>query len=613
MAWQQGAPGLLELQNPAVFGLDGKIYAAGGMTYGGVRSAALQIYDPETNRWSRGADLPTALANTRSPSITGLRGSLYLFGGFSLQTNRYVATMYRYDISSNQWSLVNTLEGFGRSGCGMAPVGDIIYIFSGVNDSGGEGRNPEKDVLTYNTISNTGTLLREIMPTGRAYQGMAVVDGKIYLIAGDTLVGEYEAGYGYYITNTRTTRSEVYDPSSNSFQTISNSLATGTTYATQYSDEIYAMNGNALMIYNPADNSWRFGEAASSHSAGSLDAIGNFLYSASSVISNPIVFLDLRTAEIVNMSPAAGFLDERVNNTFSWQISSNASTVQESAIFQWRVTGTTATYDTAITGSSTYVTIPAGTFPDGSFQWRVSAVTADGVETGWSAWATITTQDVPHTKPTNLYPNSGSRNANASIELSWVVNSPLSTPQSAFEVQVAYDGYTWENLSGKVESSQSTYLIPENTLAPGENNQVYWRVVTYNTDDLVGEWSDPVSFLAIPAPDPARWVSIESGTPRPLARWLASDQEAYQLRVLRGDQVVYDTGWTPGAATEHRVSNFLQNGTHTFQVRYRNMFSLESDWAATEALIQFRPNLDIRLTGTLTDNAIQLEFTVRPR
>lgn len=598
--WTQLTPAPISTSDAASCELDGKIYVAGGQVLGNPGST-LQIYDIASGSWSRGADM---LYGVYSNSMIGVGRYVYSIGGlFSAGAN---SDIYRYNIDTNQWAAVGNMSRWSRNTPGLALIGDVIYIFGGHTDANVDGFPHEKEVYTLNTTTLNINLLGEILPVGRNNMGASVVDGVVYLAGGS----EFD-DYGNFNTN----RHESFTPNSVSFRALSSLPATGTARSVAYGGEVYASSQGSLMIYNPDANEWRYGEPVpQGWLVGSLSVWDNQLFYMPHATNYPPFVLDLRTAEIVNMNPSAGFVDENSANTFSWQIQGNSSTVQASATFQWRVTGSSTSQNVPISGSSTQVTIPAGTFPNGNIQWRVSATTLEGISTDWSGWVSLTTIDQPHTKPTNLYPNSGSRNASESIQLSWAVNSPLSTPQSAFEVQVAYDdAMTWRILSGKVTSSQPSYNVPGGTFSPQAGNKVHWRVVTYNTDNQVGEWSDPVTFLAIPAPVAPQWVSVESGKSRPLARWIAADQIAYHLVVLLGDEQVHDSGWQRSTITEHRVLEYLKNGTYTFRVKYSNLFDQESEWADTTAVIQFNQTLDINLSGTVGDKAVNLDFTVKSR
>ncbi len=70
----------------AVAAVAGKIYVAGGL--GGGR--ALEIYDPATDRWRRGAAVPQAVHHA---AAVGISGKLCDVGGFAEGWNP-VASVY---------------------------------------------------------------------------------------------------------------------------------------------------------------------------------------------------------------------------------------------------------------------------------------------------------------------------------------------------------------------------------------------------------------------------------------------------------------------------------------------------------------------------------------
>ncbi len=89
----------------------GSIYVIGGFTTGGLPSAAVERYDPESDRWELVAPMPVALNHAAAVSY---RGRLYVVGGytgapFSLGIGfGPVASasrgFYRYDPTTNRWS-----------------------------------------------------------------------------------------------------------------------------------------------------------------------------------------------------------------------------------------------------------------------------------------------------------------------------------------------------------------------------------------------------------------------------------------------------------------------------------------------------------------------------
>ncbi len=77
--WRLGAPMPTERGELAVAGLDGLIYAAGGLVLR-ESTAAFERYDPAADRWERLADLPLALHHL---GLAALDGRIYVTGGYT--------------------------------------------------------------------------------------------------------------------------------------------------------------------------------------------------------------------------------------------------------------------------------------------------------------------------------------------------------------------------------------------------------------------------------------------------------------------------------------------------------------------------------------------------
>ena len=73
--------------------IDGRIYIAGGWGNGFAQSTALEIYDPATDSWMNGADLPFHL-NHHATAVYD--NDLYIFGPD--------AVALRYDPATESWT-----------------------------------------------------------------------------------------------------------------------------------------------------------------------------------------------------------------------------------------------------------------------------------------------------------------------------------------------------------------------------------------------------------------------------------------------------------------------------------------------------------------------------
>lgn len=279
-----------------------------------------------------------------------------------------------------------------------------------------------------------------------------------------------------------------------------------------------------------------------------------------------------------NFSPSSGaFVNRFQKNTFTWDAEDDtdltqvcfAEVKQTSAVFEWRVKNASTSKTISVSGATTACTVPANTFPSGTLEWRVK-VTANSGTTTTSAWQEITTTDVtPTAKPVS--PSGIVIDATIVNRFSWKHIISTGTPQSKADLQWSADGTTWNTLA-TVAGENQYYDVPANKFTSGTK---YWRVRTYNTDNMASEWSDKAEFIAINAPS-APSIVIQSTGPRPRITWQTSEQEAYQLTLSSG----YASGTIYGTEKAWRSPVYLADGSYTVRVRVQNKYGMWSEWSA---------------------------------
>lgn len=278
-----------------------------------------------------------------------------------------------------------------------------------------------------------------------------------------------------------------------------------------------------------------------------------------------------------NFSPSSGaFVNRFQKNTFTWDAEDDtdltqvcfAEVKQTSAVFEWRVKNASTSKTISVSGATTACTVPANTFPSGTLEWRVK-VTANSGTTTTSAWQEITTTDVtPTAKPVS--PSGIVIDATIVNRFSWKHIISTGTPQSKADLQWSADGTTWNTLA-TVAGENQYYDVPANKFTSGTK---YWRVRTYNTDNMASEWSDKAEFIAINAPS-ALSIVIQSTGPRPRITWQTSEQEAYQLTLSSG----YASGTVYGTEKAWRSPVYLADGSYTVRVRVQNKYGMWSEWS----------------------------------
>lgn len=211
-------------------------------------------------------------------------------------------------------------------------------------------------------------------------------------------------------------------------------------------------------------------------------------------------------------------------------------------------------------------------------------------------------EDVPPDKPTLIAPIGIYKDSKSVIRFEWQYNSDVGGTQKAFDLQWSTDQANWTTVS--LTTANNYYDMPADILPAGN---IYWRVRTYNEYDEVGPYSDIQSFYAIGAPAAPVLNAIPTNTARPTVTWSAFSQQVYQLQVLSGDTIVYDSGVVPGISIRsHKVKAWLDDGTYTVQLRIKNEYDLWSDWgSATVTISTIKPEKPI-LTAEKTATGIKL-------
>lgn len=189
----------------------------------------------------------------------------------------------------------------------------------------------------------------------------------------------------------------------------------------------------------------------------------------------------------------------------------------------------------------------------------------------------IVYEDVPPDKPTPRNPVGDYKDVFATIRFEWDYNSSVGGEQKKFDLRWSTDQETWTTIS---QTTSNTYYDAPGGTFPAGN--IYWQVRTYNEYDEASEWSDIQSFYAVGVPSAPVISSVSMGTARPTVEWAAFNQQIFQVQVLSGETVVYDSGEIPGVYVRaHKVTAWLPDGNYTARIRIKNEYDMWSEWGST--------------------------------
>jgi N-acetylneuraminic acid mutarotase len=128
----------------AMVALNGKVVVAGGRTGPGAmaeRVDAVEIYDPKTRRWTRGAPLPAPRGGITGAAVAGC---MFVFGGEGERTHVLGLTpnTYGYDPRSDRWTKLPDLPIAVHGLKGSAVIGGRIFLpGGGITLGGNSGTN----------------------------------------------------------------------------------------------------------------------------------------------------------------------------------------------------------------------------------------------------------------------------------------------------------------------------------------------------------------------------------------------------------------------------------------------------------------------------------------
>jgi len=177
--WSEGAPMPTARSEITSAVLDNKIYVIGGFENGHSTTSDVEVYDPIANKWiTTGAPLPQPLDHTAAAAAS-FDGKLYVVGGGYLNRDNLSNQLFIYDPVTNNWTEGANLPT-ARGALTANFINGTLYAVGGVDN-----QKTLNSLIAYNTTTNTWTE-KAPMPTAREHLTSAVVDGKLYVIGGRT-------------------------------------------------------------------------------------------------------------------------------------------------------------------------------------------------------------------------------------------------------------------------------------------------------------------------------------------------------------------------------------------------------------------------------------------
>jgi glucose/arabinose dehydrogenase/N-acetylneuraminic acid mutarotase len=190
------------VENPAVVGMDGKLYVIGGSTApfsGSVSNAA--VFDPVAASWT---SLPPMTTGRGGPTAQVLDGKIHVVGGLA-SDGASLASVEVYDPVTNSWSAGVPMQT-RRDNPGSAVFNDRLYVFGGrTRNADGSSDDPTlNSVEVFDPVANTWSFASP-MPTGRRAMVVGTISGRAQVMGGESPV---------------IAENEEYDPVTDSWRTL---------------------------------------------------------------------------------------------------------------------------------------------------------------------------------------------------------------------------------------------------------------------------------------------------------------------------------------------------------------------------------------------------------
>ena len=162
-------------QEMGVAAVDGKVYVVGGFDASGQPVATMESYDPETDRWTARASLPSPLHHV---NVAAVGNKLYVVGGLTGSSFTASGATWVYDPALDSWArLASMPAGTERGASGVAVLDGRIVVAGGLRDVS------VPDASVFDPQTNAWSPLQPLA-VARDHLGAATVAGRVYAVTG---------------------------------------------------------------------------------------------------------------------------------------------------------------------------------------------------------------------------------------------------------------------------------------------------------------------------------------------------------------------------------------------------------------------------------------------
>lgn len=192
-AWSKGAAPPFELHHFQAVEYDRRLYVVGAMTGRYPTEPpvdSIYIYDPATDAWSKGAEIPAG-RRRGGAGVVVHEGQIYVVAGITNgHTDGHVTWFDAYDPKTGQWRTLPDAPR-ARDHFHAAVIDGKLYAAGGRRSSFAtrqvfELTVPEVDVFDFRTGRWSTLPTAANLPTPRAGSTVAVINGKLLVIGGES-------------------------------------------------------------------------------------------------------------------------------------------------------------------------------------------------------------------------------------------------------------------------------------------------------------------------------------------------------------------------------------------------------------------------------------------
>lgn len=333
---------------------------------------------------------------------------------------------------------------------------------------------------------------------------------------------------------------------------------------------------NYITIPEPKTNSIVFGHNYSGNPVLFQHTTFNSHRASSNKPYLRVTYDDIPPENPTSLYPDGITLNPRDVIRFAWEHNSKENNQQKGFTLQYSTNGGSTWTTVNQTTSNQFYDMPANTLrTSGGVLWRVRTTDGNDEVSGYTS-ASFELGVVPQKAPIPIAPISQYIDQNKPIRFEWsFTGGSPNEKQSKFDLQYSTTGGSiW--ITKTVATENTFYELPAGTFSGGN---VTWRVRTYNNWEEVSPWSESKSFTIIGSP-PIPLISDITNSARPVITWQSQGQHLYEIQILKGEEVIYETGSIPSTSDRnYKIKEYLQDGTYKAKLRIMNEYNLYSPWA----------------------------------